>query len=83
MDKLDLRKMVVKNMPLGYIILKIIDGDQGMDFFIEDVNDSFAKVTNIDGNDLIDRRLSAVMEDVLDKSFDWSALARSIAESSS
>lgn len=83
MDKLDLRKMVVKNMPLGYIILRIIDGDRGMDFFIEDVNDSFAKVTNIDGNALIERRLSAVMEDVLDNSFDWSALAQSIAESSS
>ncbi len=83
MDKSNLRKMVIKNMPLGYIILRIIDGDQGMDFFIEDVNDSFAKVTNIDGSALIDRRLSAVMDDLLDNSFDWSALARSIADASS
>ncbi len=83
MEKNDLKEMVVKNMPLGYIILRIIDDDQGGDFFIEDVNDSFSNVTNIDGADLINKRLSEVMEQVLDNSFDWSALAKSIAAEAS
>ncbi len=70
---LNFYKSIVENSPTGYAFHKIIldENKQPCDYIFVEVNKAFENLTGLKAIDIIDRKITEVLPDIIKDPFDW------------
>jgi diguanylate cyclase (GGDEF)-like protein/PAS domain S-box-containing protein len=64
---------IIKNLPVGYAYHRIILDDSGnpMDYEYLEVNNAFEDATGLNGSDIIGKKITEVLPDIIHSDFNW------------
>ncbi len=73
-------KQIVDNLMEGFAYHKVVlNQGKPVDYIIVEVNQAFQRMTGLEGTDILGKKISEIMPDVRDDSFDWVGTCGKIA----